>query len=87
MKLVADDIPKFNNRVKSLIRSLNEREEITQDLLINIKKGYLVCKDCNFYKYTNKLIIRYKDNKDSDLTLDLLMVYSANKHKVLKQIR
>ena len=38
IELVMDDIVKFNTYVQSLIQSLNERGETTQDLLANVKK-------------------------------------------------
>jgi len=45
MSSVGDDILKFNTYIKGLVYSLQERGESSTDLLINVNKDYMACKD------------------------------------------
>ena len=81
MNEVGDDILKFNTYVKGLVRSLHEHGEYSSDLLINVTKGYLACKDKQFKRYISTIIERDEDDPLSILTVDQLMVKAANKYK------
>ena len=70
----SDNIIKFNKHVKTQVRYLNKHSEMTQDLLVSLTKGYMACKDKNFCKYISNLVTRYKDDKYSNLILNVLMV-------------
>jgi len=70
MSSVGDDILKFNTYVKELVRSLQERGESSTDLLINVNKGYMACKDKQFKHYISILIERDEDDLLSTLTID-----------------
>ena len=69
------------------IRSLYKYGKTTYDLLVKLTKEHLACKDYNFRKYINSLITRHENDEGSDLTPNLLIVYTANKFKILKQTR
>ncbi len=80
-----NDITKFNAYVQGLLQSLNERGKTTQDLLVNVAKGYMSCSDKNFTRYIDTLVTRDEDDPASNLTASQLMVHAANKYKNLKQ--
>ena len=48
---IGHDITKFNTYVKLLIDGLRSRGEVTNDLLINLFKGYSSCSDREFIEY------------------------------------
>ena len=81
MKKVDDNVLMYNTHVKGLVRSLNERGEKSQDLLVNVSNGYMACGDRNFKKYITSVLERDEDDPTSNLTADQLMVKAANKYK------
>jgi hypothetical protein len=51
MKDMDSDIEKFNDYVLTLATKLQSRGEATQDLLVNLFKGYKACKDAEFVEF------------------------------------
>lgn len=80
---VGYDISKFNGYVKLLIDSLAARGETTQDLLINLFKGYLAAPDKEFNAY----ITRKKDDyyEGNNIDPNHLMQQADAKYKTLVQ--
>lgn len=81
MATVKDDVLKFNQYVRKLRNDLSSRGETSNDLLINIFKGYLACSDRQFIQY----IRQKKDIYDEggEVTIDTLMNDAQNKYKNL----
>lgn len=79
---IGSDITKFNVYVKLLIDSLTARGETTQDLLINLFKGYQSASDKAFVEYIGRKLERYEEGED--LSPEQLMEYADNKYKQLK---
>lgn len=75
------DIMKFNLHVKNLVAELNARGETTQDLLVNLFKGYNTAPDKSFLGYIQKKEDDYDDG--ADINPNELMKLAANKYKVL----
>ena len=77
------DITKFNTHVKILVEGLKSRGETTQDLLVNLFKGYLACSDKEFVSY----ITTKKDKHEEGVGIkpDELMTFAENKYKTLIQ--
>jgi hypothetical protein len=73
------NITKFNVYVKSQVISLEARGESTNDLLINLFKGYQMAQDEDFAQF----IKRKKDayDKGADITVASLMDAAENKYK------
>ena len=81
MESIGSDIEKFNIHVKTLVQQLNARGETTQDLLVNLFKGYKAAADSKFIEYIEK---REDEYEDGDLvTPEALMTRAANKYKTL----
>ena len=51
---IGHDIVKFNTYVKLLVDGLRSRGETTQDLLVNLFKGYMACSDREFVAYIKR---------------------------------
>lgn len=77
------DITKLNQYVKELVTGLTARGETTNDLLVNLFKGYLAVKDKEFVRYIDRKKDAYDEGKD--MTPDDLMNTAANKCKLMKQ--
>ena len=80
---IGQDIVKFNTYVKLLVDGLKTRGEVTQDLLVNLFKGYLACSDTEFVEYIKRKQDRYEEGDELDP--DLLMKNAADKYKTLLQ--
>ena len=80
---IGHDIVKFNTYVKRLIDGLRSRGETTQDLLVNLFKGYMSCSDKEFVQYVK----RKQDAFEEGATIepDQLMKNAADKFKTLLQ--
>jgi hypothetical protein len=78
-----DDIDQLNAFVKVTQDQLNARGETTHDLLANLFKGYLSCKDPTFSRYIEKKQEDYDDG--ATFTVDSLMNLASNKFKTLKE--
>jgi hypothetical protein len=85
MKKTGDNVSKFNAYVIGLTRSLTERGEYSQDLLVNLTDGYMACNDKAFKKYITAIIERDEDDPNSNLTPEQLMVKAENKYKSFVQ--
>ena len=77
------DIQNFNNHVLSLISQLHARGEQTQDLLVNLLKGYKACKDAEFVDYIKKKEDIYEEGGQVDYSQ--LMDWAINKFKSRKE--
>ena len=80
---IGQNIVKFNTYVKLLVDGLKTRGEVTQDLLVNLFKGYLACSNTKFVEYIKRKQDRYEEGDELDP--DLLMKNAANKYKTLLQ--
>jgi hypothetical protein len=78
-----DDIDQLNAFVKVTQDQLNARGETTHDLLANLFKGYLACKDSTFHHYIEKKQEDYDDG--ATFTVDGLMSLASNKFKILTE--
>jgi len=76
-----DDIDQLNAFVKVTQDQLAARGETTHDLLANLFKGYLSCKDLTFCRYIEKKQEDYDDG--TIFTVDSLMTLASNKFKTL----
>lgn len=78
---IEGNITKFNLYVKNLLAELNSHGEGTQDLLVNLFKGYSSATDKTFLTY-----IQHKEDEYDEggkITADNLMQLVSNKYKVL----
>ena len=82
MQACGSDIGKFNNRVMGLRENLGCRGETTEDLLVNLFKGYAAASDRTFVEYMARQQEYYDDGKS--MTANELMVLAENKYKNLK---
>ena len=78
---VGYNITKFNMYVKNLVDQLRARGEFTNDLLINLFKGYLSATDKSFTTYIEKKLEAYEEGQD--MTADQLMLWARNKYDLL----
>ena len=83
MPTIGHDITKFNMHVKDLLRQLTARGETTQDLLVNLFKGYAATSDQAFVRYIEKKEEEYDDGYN--ITSNELMQLASNKFKVLTE--
>jgi hypothetical protein len=77
------DFEKFNEHVIKLLEKLSARGEETQDLLVNLFKGYKQCKDPEFVDYIKKKEDFYEEG--GDVTYQHLMDWALNKFKARKE--
>ena len=80
---IGHDITKFNTYVKLLIDGLRSRGEVTNDLLINLFKGYSACSDREFIEYMKRKEDSFEEG--AEITPDQLMKYADEKYKTLLQ--
>ena len=78
---VGYNITKFNMYVKNLVDQLRARGEYTNDLLINLFKGYLSATDKSFTTYIEKKLEAYEEGQD--MSADQLMLWARNKYDLL----
>ena len=78
---VGYNITKFNMYVKNLVDQLRARGEFTNDLLINLFKGYLSATDKSFTTYIEKKLEAYEEGQD--MSADQLMLWARNKYNLL----
>jgi hypothetical protein len=77
------DIEAFNDYVLGLVSKLHARGEQTQDLLVNLFKGYKACKDAEFVDYIKKKEDLYEEG--GQVSYQQLMDWSINKYKTRKE--
>ena len=80
---IGHDIVKFNTYVKLLIDGLRSRGETTQDLLVNLFKGYMACSDKEFVQYVKRKQDAFEEG--ASIEPDQLMKNAADKYKTLLQ--
>ena len=80
---IGHDIVKFNTYVKLLVDGLRSRGETTQDLLVNLFKGYMACSDKEFVQYVKRKQDAFEEG--TDIEPDQLMKNAADKYKTLLQ--
>ena len=80
---IGQDITKFNTYVKLLTDGLQSRGEVTNNLLINLFKGYSACSDREFIEYIKRKEDAFEEGKE--ITPDQLMKYADEKYKTLLQ--
>ena len=80
---IGHDISKFNMYVKLLIDGLRSRGETTQDLLVNLFKGYMACSDKEFVEYIKRKQDMFEEGHE--MNSDNLMKNAAEKYKTLVQ--
>jgi hypothetical protein len=74
------DILAFNRHVKDLTDGLNARGATTEDLLINLFKGYKACKDQAFLTYITQIENQHEDGTTT-MSPNQLMDKAANYYK------
>ena len=80
---IGHDILKFNTYVKLLVDGLKSRGETTQDLLVNLFKGYMACSDSEFVSYMKRKLDYFEEG--NSMEPDNLMKNAAEKYKTLLQ--
>ena len=69
---------KFNMYIKNLVDQMRARGEYTNNLLINLFKGYLSVKEKLFTVYIDKKLEAYEEGQD--MPADQLMLLARNKY-------
>ena len=82
MSTIKDDIEKFNQYVRQQRQDLLARGQRSDDLLVNLFKGYLSCSDRKFTEYINRKKDHYEEG--GNLTVDSLMHDALNKYKNIR---
>ncbi|KAI2511637.1 hypothetical protein MHU86_2703 [Fragilaria crotonensis] len=83
MRDIDSDIELFNDYVLGLVSKLSARGEQTQDLLVNLFKGYKACKDAEFVDYIKKKEDFYEEG--GQVEYQQLMDWALNKFKTRKE--
>ena len=83
MRNLESDIEQFNEYVIGLVEQLQAREQETQDLLVNLFKGYKSCKDLEFVDYIKKKEDLYEEG--GDVSTEQLMEWALNKYKTRQE--
>ena len=74
------DIIALNAHARSLVDGLAARGQYTEDLLVNLFKGYKVCPDVQFKAYITALENGHEDGRDP-LEPDVMMERTSNYYK------
>ena len=82
MSTIKDDIEKFNQYVRQQRQDLLARGQRSDDLLVNLFKGYLSCSDRSFTEYIHRKKDIYEEG--GNVTVDTLMHDALNKYKNIK---
>ena len=77
------NIELFNDYVISQVSKLHARGEQTQDLLVNLFKGYKACKDAEFVDYIKKK--EDLNEEGGQVEYQQLMDWALNKYKTRKE--
>jgi hypothetical protein len=78
------DVEAFNQYVKAQVQSLSARGETSNDLLINLFKGYKAANDVEFAGFIRRKENSYEEGEDVDTAN--LMSSSLNKYKARKLV-
>ena len=73
------DIQKFNEYVQTLVQRLAARGQTSDDLLVNLFKGYKACTDNKFQAYIELKESEYEEG--AELTATMLMQLALNKYQ------
>ncbi len=79
MSALDSNITKFNIYVKAQVISLEARGEVTNDLLVNVFKGYQMAQDDDFQAFVKRKKDMYDEG--ADITVSSLMDSAENKYK------
>lgn len=80
MESVSSDIIKFNLHVKTLLKALSRRRQVTHDILTNLFKGYKAASDKPFVEYIER---KQEEHEEGiDLNHNTLMTMAVNKYKI-----
>lgn len=79
---IGHDIAKLNDYVTSLHDALLARGEVSNDLLVNLFKGYKASSDRRFVAYIEKKEEDYEDGT-ATITPQQLMTLAKNRYEVL----
>jgi hypothetical protein len=82
MVSVNSSIPDFNRHVKNNITGLKSRGEKSDELIVNLFRGYLAATDYKFTQYIERLQERYEEGETMEYAT--LMTLALNKYTVLK---
>jgi hypothetical protein len=77
------NVQQFNDYVLSLVAQLHLRGEQTQDLLVNLFKGYKACQDAEFVEHIKKKEDIYEEG--GEVEYNQLMDWAVNKFKAQKE--
>jgi hypothetical protein len=69
----------FNAYVKAQVKALEQRNQTTSDLLINLIKGYKKAEDVEFQDLIRRMVNEYEEGKD--VTIKSLMDATDNKYR------
>ena len=83
MATVNSDIEKFNMYVRQKMMDLNYRGEESNDLYVNLFKGYMACSDSVFRNYIQRIKDRYDEGED--MTIDNILTKGLTKYQELTQ--
>ena len=82
MGKVGNDISKFNTHVQILVHKLAVRGEQTNDLLVNLFRGYGACSDRTFVEYMQRQQEKYDEGED--ITPTRIMDLANAKYRQMK---
>ena len=85
MPTVDNDITRFNNHVKMLLKALSARNERTFDLLTYLFKAYSVCNDKEFNKFISDIQTDH-DMGNKRVDAAELMSMAEKKYKIMKTL-
>lgn len=77
------DVGKFNMHVKSLTTQLQARGEYSNDLLMNLFKGYMSATDKSFVAYIDKKMELYEEG--TNISANQLMLWARQKYDLLRE--
>jgi hypothetical protein len=83
MRELESDVEKFNHHVLSVISLLYAQGEQTQDLLLNLFKGYKACKDAEFVEYIKKKEDTYEEGGNASAPVPSVHKIEGGSHTCL----
>ena len=83
MATVDHDIAAFNIYVQHQLSALAARGKSSDDILMNLFKGYMACSDKVFHRYMEKKLDAYEEGQD--ITPSELMAWAKLKYDIIKE--
>ena len=83
MATINSDIAAFNIYVQHQLSVLAARGKTSDDILMNLFKGYMACTDKVFVRYIEKKMDAYEEG--DDITATELMAYAKLKYDIIKE--